>query len=330
MAALQPDGKIVIVGDFQAFDGKEREFIARLNADGSLDDAFNPLDGTNTGLVAMALQPDGAIFIGGGFVNYNGIFRRGVARLANGDFFVVWPPGDGANKTFRLPIVDDALSEANETLTFGLIPLLGGAALGLHPTAVLTIIDNDSILAIPSGVTAAAVSTTQVDVAWTAASGADSYEIDRQAAGGGFAQIGTSLTNNFSDTTAVAGAAYRYRVRAVYGATASASSAADLATTILFADSPLTPGLAVKAVHLSELRDAVSAVRLLAGLSAATFTDVATAGTPIRAVHVTELRSALDAALVLLGLSTGGYTDVSLAGIAVKAVHFQELRDRVH
>ena len=142
--ALQPDGKIIIVGDFQDYNGIERELIARLNPDGSLDPSFNPGAGTNTGLRVVALQPDGAIFIGGGFSNYNGIIRRGIARLANGDFFVVWPAGDASNKTFQLPIVDDLLHEANETLTLGLIPVSGGATFGLFPTATLTIIDNDN------------------------------------------------------------------------------------------------------------------------------------------------------------------------------------------
>jgi hypothetical protein len=107
----------------------------------------------------------------------------------------------------------------------------------------------------------------------------------------------------------------------------SSNSAADLATTIVFSDSPLTLGIFVKAVHLSQLRTAVNAVRLLAALPAATFSDAATPGTEIRAVHATELRSSLDAARGALGLTTGGYTDGSLTGVVIRAVHFQELRD---
>jgi Divergent InlB B-repeat domain len=183
--------------------------------------------------------------------------------------------------------------------------------------------------AAPTGVTAAAVTSTRVDVAWTAPAEATSYQIDRKAAGGVFSQIGTSMTNSFSDTAATADSAYLYRVRAVNGSGPSPSSAADLATTVVFDDSPLNPGIFVKAVHLSQLRTAVNAVRLLAGLPAASFTDAATAGTPIQAMHVTELRSALDAALGTLGLSTSGYTDAPLSGVDIKAVHFQELRNRV-
>ncbi|HXH95329.1 MAG TPA: hypothetical protein VNN25_27385, partial [Thermoanaerobaculia bacterium] len=180
----------------------------------------------------------------------------------------------------------------------------------------------------PTGVAATAVTTTQINITWLAVNGAASYEIDRKAAGSGFSQIGTSAANSFSDTTPSADSAYLYRVRAVNEAGKSSSSAADLATTVIFVDDPLLNSL-VKAVHLSQLRTAANAVRLLAGLTAFSFTDTSTAGTPIRALHLTELRSSLDEARAPLGLTTGGYTDASPANVAIKTVHFQELRSRV-
>ena len=183
---------------------------------------------------------------------------------------------------------------------------------------------------IPTGVTAAAVTTTRIDVAWNAVGGALSYQVDRKAPGGAFVQIGTPGGNSLSDTTAAAGTAYLYRVRAVTGAGPSGNSASDLATTIFFTDDPLVIGAtAVKAVHLAQLRTAVSAVRSLAGLGAAAYTDAAAGGTTIKGLHVTELRTALDAALGALTLPVTAYTDGALAGVAVKAVHFSELRSRV-
>ena len=183
---------------------------------------------------------------------------------------------------------------------------------------------------IPTGVVAGAVTTTRIDVAWTAVGGALSYQVDRKAPGGAFVQIGTPAGNSFSDTTAAAGTAYLYRVRAVTGAGASGNSASDLATTIFFTDDPLAAGTtAVKAVHLEQLRTAVTAVRSLAGLGAPAYTDAAAAGTTIKGVHVTELRTALDAALSALTLPVTAYTDGALGGVVVKAVHFSELRTRV-
>ncbi len=59
---VQPDGKILIAGGITAVNGVNRNLIARLNADGSLDMAFTPnLDGLI--LTDMVLQPDGKILV---------------------------------------------------------------------------------------------------------------------------------------------------------------------------------------------------------------------------------------------------------------------------
>ena len=176
---------------------------------------------------------------------------------------------------------------------------------------------------VPVGLVATGVTSTQVNLTWTATSGATSYEVDRRGAGGAFAQIAAPGTNSFADTTALADTAYLYRVRAVNGAGTSASSASDLATTVVFAT-----GTTVQGVHVTQLRTATNAIRALAGLGSQVFTDPALAGVLIKGVHLTELRTALDAARGALSLSTGGYTDAAPAGVAVKAVHVQELRDR--
>ncbi len=138
------------------------------------------------------------------------------------------------------------------------------------------------------------------------------------------------LTSPFNDSSAVASTAYLYKVRAFNGATESTDSNSDLATTVIYTDDPLVAqSTVVKAVHLTQLRTAVNAVRHLAGLSAASFTDPSPAGVVIQAVHITQLRTDLDQGMSVLGLTTGGYTDTSLTGMVVKAVHFQEIRARM-
>jgi hypothetical protein len=176
---------------------------------------------------------------------------------------------------------------------------------------------------VPVGLVATGVTSTQVNLTWTATSGATSYELDRRGPGGAFAQIAAPGANSFADTTALANTAYLYRVRAVNGAGTSASSASDLATTVVFAT-----GTTVQGVHVTQLRTATNAIRALAGLGTQVFTDPALGGVLIKGVHLTELRTALDAARGALALSTGGYTDPAPAGLTVKAAHVQELRDR--
>ncbi|MEO6002622.1 MAG: putative Ig domain-containing protein [Opitutus sp.] len=68
--ALQADGKIVIGGKFTAVSGTVRNRAARLNADGSLDATFDPNvgGGLTPEVSAVAVQPDGKVLIGGGFI----------------------------------------------------------------------------------------------------------------------------------------------------------------------------------------------------------------------------------------------------------------------
>jgi len=98
----------------------------------------------------------------------------------------------------------------------------------------------------------------------------------------------------------------------------------------VFTDDPLTAGVTIKAVHVTELRDAVNQARARASLTAATWTDTSLSGVVVKAVHILELRARLDEARAALGLSAASYTDPGLnVGSTIKAVHIQELRDRV-
>jgi uncharacterized delta-60 repeat protein len=80
--ALQADGKILLVGSFNAYNGVTQNRIARLNSDGSLDTGFNTGSGFSSGVYSIALQADGKIVVGGGFTSYNGTSTGyGIARL---------------------------------------------------------------------------------------------------------------------------------------------------------------------------------------------------------------------------------------------------------
>jgi len=191
----------------------------------------------------------------------------------------------------------------------------------------------DTPTAAPTNLVATAASTTQVNLTWSAATGASYYRVERSFNNGSYIEIGTSVRTAYTDNLASPGITYLYRVRAVDGSgNVSGYSNFDLATTIMFTDDPLTAAVTVvKAQHFSELRQAVNAVRTSAGLGAAIWTDSSLGGIAIKAVHVQELRNYLGSAMTTLGLTAPTYTDPTLnAGVTiVKKVHVEELRQNV-
>ena len=79
---LQPDGRIVIGGEFTTFNGVPRGSVVRLNANGSLDTSFYPGTGVDFGFVEkLAIQLDGRILVRGSFETFNGSALPGLARL---------------------------------------------------------------------------------------------------------------------------------------------------------------------------------------------------------------------------------------------------------
>ena len=82
--ALQPDGKVVLIGDFAKFNGTARDGIARLSADGSLDTSLDPGDAVNLysqTLSVLSLQTNGALIVGGFFSAMDNVSRNSIAQL---------------------------------------------------------------------------------------------------------------------------------------------------------------------------------------------------------------------------------------------------------
>ena len=91
--ALQPDGKLLVGGDFTTIAGATRPRLVRLNVDGSLDAGFDP-HVRNGAVRSIAVQPDGRILIGGTFTLVGTATRNRIARLAaDGSFDEDFDPG---------------------------------------------------------------------------------------------------------------------------------------------------------------------------------------------------------------------------------------------
>lgn len=182
-------------------------------------------------------------------------------------------------------------------------------------------------LTAPQNFTATLFSANSIVLMWTPVTGA-SYQVFRRSAGSAETLIATTNNAGYQDFV-TPGSAHVYRVRATASGATGPFTNPDLITAISFSDAFLAPPITkVKRVHLTELRDAVNAVRALAGQSAATFTDpTITAGaTKVRLVHLVELRTAISNARVMLGFTAPVFTQGSL----IKALHIAELRNAVN
>jgi len=106
--APQSDGKVLIGGNFTQVDDVDRNHIARLNADGSLDTSFDTSTGVDKLVLVLALQDDGKVLIGGDFTNVEGVGRSYIARLnPDGSLDTGFDPGSGANNTVLAVVVQD-------------------------------------------------------------------------------------------------------------------------------------------------------------------------------------------------------------------------------
>lgn len=79
--AIQPDGKIIIGGLFRNVNGTSRNYLARLNTDGSLDTGFMTGSGANGVVFGISLQSNGKIVVVGDFTRFNNVSRSRITRL---------------------------------------------------------------------------------------------------------------------------------------------------------------------------------------------------------------------------------------------------------
>lgn len=101
--AVQPDGKILVGGDFTLYNARRVGYLARIAPDGSLDTTFVQND-LNGNVRAIAVQPDGKILIGGDFtVSYSGVSHK-ILRLN---------PDGSRDNSFSVSFLNTATSAIN-------------------------------------------------------------------------------------------------------------------------------------------------------------------------------------------------------------------------
>jgi uncharacterized delta-60 repeat protein len=83
--AFQPDGKLLVAGDLAAAANNALQAVIRADASGTADSSFSPqleaAEGVDAQVMALAVQPDGKVVVGGGFTRVNGVPHTQIARL---------------------------------------------------------------------------------------------------------------------------------------------------------------------------------------------------------------------------------------------------------
>ena len=82
--AIQPDGKIIVGGNFTTAGGSTRNRLARFLSNGSFDPDFNPGAGLISQAENIAQQNDGKLLVAGASTSYDGVTRYLVARVITG------------------------------------------------------------------------------------------------------------------------------------------------------------------------------------------------------------------------------------------------------
>lgn len=124
---LQDNGRVLIAGEFTQVNGIARARVARLNRNGSLDTTFNPVNGPNDIVRAIARQSDGKVVIGGDFTQVGTTARASIARLnADGSLDTTFDPGSGANQ----PVYAVALHDHGQVVVGGKFTQVDGTARG--------------------------------------------------------------------------------------------------------------------------------------------------------------------------------------------------------
>ena len=126
--AIQTNGKILIGGTFEGYNGTNSSSIARLNTDGSLDTTFAATgSGFNNTVTAIKIQPDGKILVSGWFTAYNGVPVNRLIRLnSDGTIDSTFTVGTGLDNFAR----SFAIQNDNKILIGGVFTEYNGTSVG--------------------------------------------------------------------------------------------------------------------------------------------------------------------------------------------------------
>ena len=137
--AAQPNGRIIVGGTFSHVDGQACSGLARLNADGSVDASFHlPVFAGTYGfesveIIAISVQADGHILVGGAFTQVDGQPHAGLVRLrADGSLDEAFSPSfgrlDGVYHSYQVGVHAMAIQKDGRVVVAGVFSSVNGQA----------------------------------------------------------------------------------------------------------------------------------------------------------------------------------------------------------
>lgn len=261
----------------------------------------------------------------GGSIAQGQSFNLQLTLTGSGPGTITWSDGVTQNVAeMHLAVVQRTVTPAETTTYTAQVQNAQSCGAVVSGSATVTVVPPA-----PIGIVATAHSSTAVAVAWTFTGNADSFVIKRNS-GSGWGTVGSAgaTVRTFTDATAEPNRAYLYTVFASKAATLSAQGAHDLATTVMFRNDPVGVDDVMQVAHVTELRTAVNALRVLNGNAPLSFTDpVLVEGAVILAAHIVEVRDGLNAARAALALPAVTYSlPMAAVLVDIRAAHVNEIR----
>ena len=184
----------------------------------------------------------------------------------------------------------------------------------------------------------------QINLAWDPSAGSVAGYVVLYGTGPGVYTNSVDVGNQTTTTIAglTAGLRYYFVVKS-YSSTGTLSVASNEVSGLIpatpppppppsipppFTDDPLVPGVhSMRAVHITELRARIDALRATRGLGATGWGTIVAGTSLMSASDIVQMRAALNAVYQSLGLAAPLYSDTSLtSGMPIRAVHISELR----
>lgn len=178
----------------------------------------------------------------------------------------------------------------------------------------------------PASFTATGNPNGEVLTQWIGTQDAVQYEVLRQV-GGVWSVIGTTGGTSLLFTPGSGN--WFYAVRSVNGTGTRSASSVDLASTVAFTYASLGAGSIIRGVDVTDLRSIVDGLRGSAGLGGYSFTDTTLSGVAMKAVHVSDLRIGLSQAMTQAGMNPPTFGRSISSGLVILANDLLEIRTKI-